>query len=234
MKKFLIILLLAIYSISAKAQDIYDKCMNEIQPILKDADTVWIGDNYINGYTQERQARYCRFYIQASNIVEKYVQNATNIDDKADLLWLQSDLLSEFLWNDDGQDYNGLSSTEYNEQVNKYMSIQKKLLEYNNIIPNSDERELDQAHIAKNYGYIYFAQHNYNKAKEQFNIVISKYNTLLNSSLDTNLIKELGQIGYYNLGYVEYRVGNINLSNTYYNKAKSILNDDYIVPYEEL
>lgn len=230
--KHFIIILFALCGISANAQDIYEQCMNEIEPVLKAADTVWVGDNYINGYTKERQARYCRFYIKASNIVEKYVQKAANINDKADLLWLQQDLLSEFLWNEDGQDYNGLSLAEYNEQVNEYMSIQKKLLEYNNSISNNDERELDQAHIAKNYGYIYFAQHNYNKAKEQFNIVISKYNTLLNSSLDTNLIKELGQIGYYNLGYVEYRVGNKNLSNTYYNKAKSILNDEYITPYE--
>lgn len=234
MKKFLIILLLAIYSISAKAQDIYDQCTNEVESILKDADRIWYNNGTLYGYTQERQAKYANYCIEACEVVDKYLQKVTNSSDKMELLWMQLRVLSNFLYNENAQTYNGLLPSEYNKQVNKYISIAKKLSEYSNAISNNSERDLEQAYIAQNLGYIYFYQGNYQKSKEQFNVVVSKYNSLLNSNIDSDEVTELGQCGYYELGYIAYKMGNNTVATTYYNKAKSILNDDYIVPYEEL
>lgn len=234
MKKLLILLLLAICGISTNAQGLYDQCANEVESILNEAKTIWYNNGTTYLYTPERQARYVGYCIKASSVVDNYLQRSTITAEKVELLWMQLRLLSNFLYNEDGQSYNGLTSAEYNRYIDKYMSIINKLSGYCNGISNIDERNLEQAYIAQNLGYIYYYQKNYQKAKEQFNVVVLKYNSLLNSTIDSDEVTELGQCGYYELGYIAYKMGNNTVATTYYNKAKSILNDDYIVPYEEL
>lgn len=232
--KIIFVILLAICGIYANAQSLYEQCANEVESILNEAETIWYSNGTTYLYTPERQARYVGYCVKASNIVDSYLQRTTTTADKVDLLWMQLRLLSNFLYNEDGQSYNGLTSTEYNRHVEKYMSIINKLSVYCNGISNTDDRNLEQAYIAQNLGYIYYYQKNYQKAKEQFNVVVLKYNSLLNSTIDSDEVTELGQCGYYELGYIAYKMGNNTVATTYYNKAKSILNDDYIVPYEEL
>lgn len=234
MKKLLIILWLGICGIAADAQSLYDKCANEVEAILNEAETIWYNNGTTYWYTPERQARYVGYCVKASNVVDNYLQRATTTADKVDLLWMQLRLLSNFLYNENGQSYNGISSAEYNRHVEKYMSIINKLSVYCNGISNADDRNLEQAYIAQNLGYIYYYLKNYQKAKEQFNVVVSKYNSLLNSTIDSDDVAELGQCGYYELGHIAYKTGNNTVATNYYNKAKSILDDDYIVPYEEL
>lgn len=232
--KHFIIILFALCGISANAQNLYDQCANEVEYILNEAETIWYNNGTTYLYTPERQARYVGYCVKASNVVDNYLQRAITTADKVDLLWMQLSLLSNFLYNKDGQSYNGLTLSEYNRYIDKYMSIINKLSVYCNDISDTDERNLEQAYIAQNLGYIYYYQKNYQKAKEQFNVVVSKYNTLLNSTIDSDEVDELGQCGYYELGYIAYIMGNNAVATSYYNKAKSILNDDYIVPYEEL
>lgn len=232
--KHFIIILFSLCGISANAQSLYDKCANEVEAILNEAETIWYNNGTTYLYTPERQARYVGYCIKASSVVDNYLQRSTITAEKVDLLWMQLRLLSNFLYNEDGQSYNGLTSAEYNRYIDKYMSIINKLSGYCNGISNIDERNLEQAYIAQNLGYIYYYQKNYQKAKEQFNVVVLKYNSLLNSTIDSDEVTELGQCGYYELGYIAYKMGNNTVATTYYNKAKSILNDDYIVPYEEL
>lgn len=234
MKKLLIILWLGICGIAADAQSLYDQCANEVESILNEAETIWYSNGTTYWYTPERQARYVGYCVKASNVVDNYLQRATTTADKVDLLWMQLRLLSIFLYNENGQSYNGISSAEYNRHVEKYMSIINKLSVYCNGISNDDDRNLEQAYIAQNLGYIYYYLKNYQKAKEQFNVVVSKYNSLLNSTIDSDDVAELGQCGYYELGHIAYKTGNNTVATNYYNKAKSILDDDYIVPYEEL
>lgn len=81
---------------------------------------------------------------------------------------------------------------------------------------------------------LYTPERQAQKAKEQFNVVVSKYNILLNSTIDSDEVDELGQCGYYELGHIAYIMGNNTMATSYYNKAKSILNDDNIIPYEEM
>ena len=234
MKKLLIILWLGICGIAADAQSLYDQCVNEVESILNEAETIWYSNGTTYWYTPERQARYVGYCVKASSVVDNYLQRATTTADKVDLLWMQLRLLSNFLYNENGQSYNGISSAEYNRHVEKYMSIINKLSVYCNGISNADDRNLEQAYIAQNLGYIYYYLKNYQKAKEQFNVVVSKYNSLLNSTIDSDDVAELGQCGYYELGHIAYKTGNNTVATNYYNKAKSILDDDYIVPYEEL
>lgn len=232
--KHFIIILFALCGISTNAQGLYDQCVNEVESILNEAETIWYNNGTTYLYTPERQARYVGYCIKASSVVDNYLQRSTITAEKVDLLWMQLRLLSNFLYNEDGQSYNGLTSAEYNRYIDKYMSIINKLSGYCNGISNIDERNLEQAYIAQNLGYIYYYQKNYQKAKEQFNVVVLKYNSLLNSTIDSDEVDELGQCGYYELGYIAYIMGNNAVATSYYNKAKSILNDDYIVPYEEL
>lgn len=193
MKRILIILLLAICGVSAKAQDVYDQCVNVVSPIIKEANALWFGEDYICGYTPERQAKYARYCIKASDVVEEYLNKAVSEDDKVELMWLQLRIMSNFLYFEDGQTYNGLQPYEYKFQVDKYISIANKLLVYSNNIQNRDDRNLEQAYIAQNLGYIYFYTRDYQKAVEQFNVVITKYSLLLNSTIDADEVAELGQ-----------------------------------------
>lgn len=234
MKKSLIILLFVLCGISANAQSLYDKCANEVESILNEAKTIWYSNDTIYWYTPERQARYVGYCVKASNVVDNYLQMATTPADKADLLWMQLRLLSNFLYNEDGQSYNGISLSEYNRYIDKYMQIINELNEYSNDISNKDERDLEQAYIAQNLGYVYYYQKKYQNATEQFNIVVLKYNSLLDSTIDADEVDALGQCGYYGLGLIAYKMGNRTLAKSCYNKAKSILDDENIVPYEEV
>lgn len=67
---------------------------------------------------------------------------------------------------------------------------------------------------------LYTPERQAQKAKEQFNVVVSKYNTLLNSTIDSDEVDELGQCGYYELGHISYIMGNNTMATSYYNKAK--------------
>ena len=221
MKKILIFLILVICGISANAQSLYDQCANKVESILNEAETIWYNNGTTYWYTPERQARYVGYCVKASNVVDSYLQRVTTTSDKVDLLWMQLRLLSNFLYNEDGQSYNGISLSEYNRHIEKYMSIINKLSVYCNGISNTDEKNLEH-------------QKNYQKAKEQFNVVVLKYNSLRNSTIDSDEVTELGQCGYYELGHIAYKMGNNTVATSYYNKAKSILDDDYIVPYKEL
>ena len=175
--KHFIIILFALCGISANAQGLYDQCANEVESILNEAETIWYNNGTTYLYTPERQARYVGYCIKASSVVDNYLQRSTITAEKVDLLWMQLRLLSDFLYNEDGQSYNGLTSAEYNRYIDKYMSIINKLSGYCNGISNIDERNLEQAYIAQNLGYIYYYQKNYQKAKEQFNVVVLKYNS---------------------------------------------------------
>ena len=160
MKKLLIVLLSVICGISANAQSLYEQCANEVESILNEAETIWYSNGTTYLYTPERQARYVGYCVKASNIVDGYLQRTTTTADKVDLLWMQLRLLSNFLYNEDGQSYNGLTSAEYNRHIEKYMSIINKLSVYCNGISNTDEKNLEQAYIAQNLGYIYYYQKN--------------------------------------------------------------------------
>lgn len=234
MKKLLIILLFVLCGISANAQSLYDKCANEVEAILNEAETIWYNNGTTYLYTPERQARYVGYCVKASNVVDKYLQKTITTADMVDLLWMQLRILSNFLYNEDGQSYNGIKLSEYNRYIDKYMQIINELDEYSNDISNKDERDLEQAYIAQNLGYIYYYQRKYQNATEQFNIVVSKYNSLLDSTIDTDEVDALGQCGYYELGLIAYKTGNRTLAKSNYDKAKSILDDENIVPYEEV
>lgn len=234
MKKSLIILLLVLCGISANAQSLYDQCANEVESIFNEAETIWYNDGTIYLYTPERQARYVGYCVKASNVVDMYLQKTMATADKVDLLWMQLRILSIFLYNEDGQSYNGISLSEYNRYIDKYMQIINELDEYSNGISNEDERDLEQAYIAQTLGYIYYYQRKYQNATVQFNIVVSKYNSLLDSIIDADEVDALGQCGYYGLGLIAYKTGNRALAKSHYDKAKSILDDENIVPYEEV
>lgn len=233
MKKFLIILVLAICGISAKAQNIYDECITKVDVLLDKAHSVYFQGNITNGYTPEQQALYANYHIEASNTIDRYVAKATQTEDKVDLMWTQLRVLSEILFFENARTYNNISVSEYDKQVNKFITTADKLYSYSLSIGNKDEQNLEQAYIAQNLGYLYFHRKDYTNAHKQFSIVISKYNTLKYSSfLDKDEIRALGQCGYYELGYVAHKQGQYDTATKYYNQAKAILNDESIVPYK--
>lgn len=234
MKRLLIILFSAICCISAKGQDLYDQCSNEVDAIFYEADKIWYNNGVSYEYTPERQYRYAEYCITASNVIDGYLKNVTSTRDKIDLLWFQLRVLSPFLYNEDGPAYNGMQISEFNHQVSKFVSIVDQLSEYSNTIPNKYERDLERAYIAQNLGYLYFYQKKYKEAKEQFNIIVSTCSLLASNTDYADEAKALIQCGYYELGHIAYKLGDVATANNYYSKAKSIkstLNNMDIVPY---
>ncbi len=237
MKRLLIILFSAICCISAKGQDLYDQCSNEVDAIFYEADKIWYNNGVTYGYTPERQYKYAEYCIKASNIIEGYLKKVTSTTDKVDLLWLQLRVLSPFLYNENGPAHNGMQISEFNHQVNKFTSIINQLSEYSNTISNKYERDLERAYIAQNLGYLYFYLKKYTESKEQFNIMVSTCSLLTSNTDYADEAKALVQCGYYEFGHIAYKMGDVATANYYYDKAKSIkgtFNDENIIPYKDM
>ena len=158
MKRLLIILLSAVCCISTKGQDLYDQCSKEVDAILYEADKIWYNNGVLYGYKPERQNKYANFCIKASNVIDGYLKKAISTTDKVELLWMQLRALSPFLYHEDGPTFNGMQISEFNQYVNKFISIANQLSQYSNAISNKNERDLEQAYIAQNLGYLYFYQ----------------------------------------------------------------------------
>ena len=237
MKRVIVVLLSAICCISAKGQDLYDQCSNEVDTIFYEADKIWYNNGVTYGYTPERQYKYAEYCIKASNIIDKYLKKVTSTIDKVDLLWLQLRVLSPFLYNEDGPAYNGMQISEFNQQVNKFTSIINQLSEYSNTILNKYERHLERAYIAQNLGYLYFYLKKYTESKEQFSIIVSTCSPLTSNTDYADEAKVLVQCGYYEFGHIAYKLGDVATANYYYDKAKSIkgtFNDENIIPYKDM
>lgn len=73
----------------------------------------------------------------------------------------------------------------------------------------------------------------YKEASVYYSSCISNYTNLLSSEYaNDDDIRKAGQKAYYWMGYTAYKQGDTTIANHYFNKAKNILNDNLIQPYE--
>lgn len=79
----------------------------------------------------------------------------------------------------------------------------------------------------------YFNKGNFKESSIYYSMCISIYNELLLSEYANDSdTRKAGQKAYYWMGYTAYKLGDTTIANNYFNKAKTILNDALIEPYQ--
>lgn len=219
------------FIISYSQSTIAVKCIQEIQPIMDNANKVWGDSNSIYGMTAERAERYAFYCISACDVIDKYSNQLHDIDEKIGLLWKQIDLLSEILniYEEFGW---GLSKSEYDIQSKRKVTTLELILQTSNKISDIIDRDIEKYNVAEALGIFYFNQKNYKKAQSNYSLCVSKYNDLLKNGWENFESKKAGQRAYYWLGYAHYKLGETSIAQNYFNKAKSILNDALIQSYK--
>lgn len=100
------------------AQDVVDRCLTELEPLIAKAKAVWDDGNSHYGLSAERAERYVIYSLEACAVVDKYIDSIDDINEQLDLLWGQVDILSDILGMYEDNRI-GLSATEYTLQTNR-------------------------------------------------------------------------------------------------------------------
>ena len=232
MKKMFLMFALVMGATYTNAQDVVDRCITELEPLIVKAKSVWVNGNSTYGITSERAERYAIYCLEACAVIDKYIDRIGDVNEQLDLLWGQVDMLSDIL-----EIYKtnkvGLSASEYTQQFNRKVSALKKLAVLSKRINNKADRDLELYNINEALGEHYFNSGNYKEASIYYSMCVSNYNDLLSSEYANDEdIRKSGQKAYYWMGYTAYKLGDTTIAQNYFNKSKNILNDELIQPYK--
>lgn len=232
MKKIFLMLALVMEATYTNAQDVVNRCLSELEPLVAKAKSVWHdGDTYY-GTNSERAERYAIYCLEACAVVDKYINLIDDVNEQLDLLWGQVDMLSSVLEIYE-EDKMGLSASEYAQQTNRKIATLKKLVVLSKKIESQADRDLELYNINEALAEHYFHRGAYKEASVYYSSCISNYTNLLSSEYaNDDDIRKAGQKAYYWMGYTAYKQGDTTIANHYFNKAKNILNDNLIQPYE--
>ncbi|WP_418714453.1 hypothetical protein, partial [Alistipes putredinis] len=87
--------------------------------------------------------------------------------------------------------------------------------------------------VNKALGEHYFQHMNYKEASIYYSMCVSAYkNTLTGRYANDDDTQRMGQQSYYWMGYTAYKLGDKTIALNYYQKAKNILDNTEIKPYE--
>ena len=232
MKKIFFLIMLILEMATVKGQDIVDKFLLEFKPIAERAEKVYIDGNSYYGQTSERAERYAIYCLEACSVIDKYVDRIDDINEQLDMLWKQVDILSDIL-NVYEQDQIGISSSEYNVLLTRKISSLKKLGIICIKITDDADRYLELYDVNKALGEHYFQHMNYKEASIYYSMCVSAYkNTLTGRYANDDDTQRMGQQSYYWMGYTAYKLGDKTIALNYYQKAKNILDNTEIKPYE--
>ena len=232
MKRLLLFLsLVPFYTVSYAQSSIAERCLEELKPKMEFF-YMYLGMSVenIKIYTEECSA--------ACEVIDKYVPQLTDIDEKFDLLWAKVDLLSvlleaylKFGWES--------SKQEYITQSNRMVSTLENMERLASQIKEKSDWNLQMFNIKEALGEHYFQQKNYQKAKSYYSFCISINNEIFSDKkqyiseyLTESKLLKAGQRVCYWMGYSVYKLGDTASAQSYYNKAKNILNDELIQPYK--
>lgn len=109
------------------AQDVVNRCLSELEPLVAKAKSVWHDGNTYYGTNSERAERYAIYCLEACAVVDKYINLIDDVNEQLDLLWGQVDMLSSVLEIYE-EDKMGLSASEYAQQTNRKIATLKKLV----------------------------------------------------------------------------------------------------------
>lgn len=232
MKRLFLTFVLLIGAIHLSAQDVVDRCFSELEPLMTKARAVWHDGNSYYGITSERAERYTIYCLEACAVIDKYVDHINDVNEQLDLLWGQVDILSDILKTYE-ENKMGLSPSEYAQQSNrKVLTLQKLAILCKKITYKAD-RDSELYNVNEALAQHYFSKGNFKDAATYYSMCISNYNELLLSEYANDSdTRKAGQKAYYWMGYTAYKQGDTILANKYFNKAKSILNDSLIQPYQ--
>ena len=232
MKKIALFLGIVLFYIISYAQSsVIDKCLDELEPILKNANKVWVDGNTHYGMTAERAERYAFYCMSACDVIDKYINQIYDIDEKIDMLWTKVDLLSGILEMYETS-AKGLSKSQYDIQSKRKVTALELISHVSNEISDKIDRILEQYDVEEALGEFYFNSKNYKEAQRCYSTCVSKYNDLLTNGWKDTKSKKMGQKAYYWLGYSHYKLGETAIAKNYFDKAKTILNDDLIQGYK--
>ncbi|WP_294598662.1 hypothetical protein [uncultured Rikenella sp.] len=211
------------------------KCLNELKPFAEKAKAVWQSEDgkVTFGTTPERIERYVLYLSNACNIIDKHLSSITNMDEKLDIMWGKVDLLSNIL---DLYDPTGISisKTEYNQFSSTKIQTLESMLRLSNGISDPIDQAITLYDIFYELGESHFESEKYTEAQLCYSACISKFNavcTIPNIQNEVD-IDVMGQKAYYKMGYVAYKLNDELVAKEYYNKAKALLDDDFIQPYK--
>ena len=125
MKKIFLMLALVMEAIYTNAQDVVNRCLSELEPLVAKAKSVWHDGNTYYGTNSERAERYAIYCLEACAVVDKYINLIDDVNEQLDLLWGQVDMLSSVLEIYE-EDKMGLSASEYAQQTNRKIATLKK------------------------------------------------------------------------------------------------------------
>ena len=88
MKKMFLMFALVMGATYTNAQDVVDRCITELEPLIVKAKSVWVDGNSTYGITSERAERYAIYCLEACAVVDKYIDRIGDVNEQLDLLWV--------------------------------------------------------------------------------------------------------------------------------------------------
>lgn len=227
MKKLLLFLVVGMIAVTTHAQINAGispeavQCLNELKPIVEKAKTAKENGNII---------QYVSYLSKACNVIDKHLNSINNIDERLDLMWAKVDLLPNILYDSDGTN---MSQRDYNQFSSMKIQTLESMLRLSNSIHDPTDQAIVSYDIYYELAEVYFELEKYAEARRYYSMCISKFNTVrtIPNIQDQIDIDVMGQKAYYKMGYVAYKLNDRSLAGDYYNKAKTLLNDDFIQPY---
>lgn len=211
MKKLLLFLVVGMIAVTTHAQinagisPEAAQCLNELKPIIEKAKAEKENGNII---------QYVGGVFKACAVIDKHLNSINNIDEKLDLMWMKVDLLPS-------------------THPTKIQTLES-MLKLSDSIHDPTDQAIVSYDICYELAEVYLELGKYAEARRYYSMCISKFNTVrtIPNIQDQIDIDVMGQKAYYKMGYVAYKLNDRSLAGDYYNKAKALLNDDFIQPYQ--
>lgn len=233
MKKIFLTVALVVGAMYANAQVITEQeFARKMGELSNKRDALWKGDNWMSGGFDDANAKlYIQYSMEACALMEKYTNQLTDENEQIDLLWMQTDVLSDAL---DVYCKNrvGLSEAEYGVQFRRMVAALNRILTISKRIDDKQTHLQVAFDVKRELGEQYFKCKKYQDAFDNYKSCITSYQEYTNLYGADADIRKLGQEAYYYCGYSAYKLGNTAVANHYFNKAKEILNDSLIQPYK--
>lgn len=77
MKKIFLMLALVMEATYTNAQDVVNRCLSELEPLVAKAKSVWHDGNTYYGTNSERAERYAIYCLEACAVVDKYIKGTS-------------------------------------------------------------------------------------------------------------------------------------------------------------
>lgn len=232
MKKMFLMLALVMGATYANAQAVTEQeFVREMEELFNKRDALWKGDNWVSGGFNDANAKlYIQYSMEACALIDQYINQLTDGNEQIDLLWGQTDILSDAL----GvyrKNRVGLSEAEYGVQFRRMVAVLNRILTISNRIDDKQTNLQEAFDVKRELGDQYFKCEKYQDAFDNYKSCIASYQEYINQYGADADIRKLGQKAYYDCGYSAYKLGNTAVANNYFNKAKEIFNDN-LKPYK--